>query len=147
MWMKRLSVVIVIKIKAETWKAKKLFFLATEKLEDGRTGNIRMQQIENFEALTLKFALKDIIDNTWMNIENSIIEILKEFKFAADFFSSCPALTQMFLELLTDLFAHTADSLLDQFQEDGSSDYYTWYIRLLTAGNTPLPVSMIYTNC
>ena len=41
---------------------------------------------------------------------------------------------QMFLELLNDLFTYSLESLLNQFQEDGSSDYYTWYIRLLTAG-------------
>ena len=40
----------------------------------------------------------------------------------------------MFMELLNDLFTYTTDMLLDQFQEEGASDYYTWYIRLLTAG-------------
>ena len=37
--------------------------MAAEKLEVGRTSKIRMQQIENFEALTLKYALKDMIDD------------------------------------------------------------------------------------
>ena len=41
---------------------KEAVLIATEQLDDGRTGNIRMQQIENFEALTLKYALKDMID-------------------------------------------------------------------------------------
>ena len=40
----------------------------------------------------------------------------------------------MLLELLEGLFSHTFDSLLAVFQEDGPSDYYTWYIRLVTAG-------------
>lgn len=43
-------------------ESKEAVLIAAEQLSDGRTGNIRMQQIENFEALTLKFALKDMID-------------------------------------------------------------------------------------
>lgn len=35
--------------------------MSTEMLPDGRTGNLRMQHIENFKALTLKYALKDMI--------------------------------------------------------------------------------------
>ena len=35
--------------------------MSAEILPDGRTGNLRMQHIENFEALTLKYALKDMI--------------------------------------------------------------------------------------
>ena len=42
---------------------KEAVVIAAEQLSDGRTGNIRMQQIENFEALTLKYALKDMIDD------------------------------------------------------------------------------------
>lgn len=42
---------------------KEAVLIAAEQLPDGRTGNIRMQTIENFEALTLKYALKDMIDN------------------------------------------------------------------------------------
>ena len=51
------------KNKGRSLATKEAILLATEKLEDGRTGNIRMQQIENFEALTLKYALKDMIDD------------------------------------------------------------------------------------
>jgi hypothetical protein len=50
------------KNKGRSLQSKEALLLATEKLSDGRTGNIRMQPIENFEALTLKFALKDMID-------------------------------------------------------------------------------------
>ena len=50
------------KNKGRSLESKKAILLATEKLADGRTGNIRMQHIENFEALTLKFALKDMVD-------------------------------------------------------------------------------------
>ncbi len=50
------------KNKGRSLESKEAIVLAAEKLQDGRTGNIRMQQIENFEALTLKFALKDMID-------------------------------------------------------------------------------------
>ncbi len=39
------------------------------------------------------------------------------------------------MELVTDLFTYTCESLLTLFQEDGQSDYYTWFMRLLTAGN------------
>lgn len=37
--------------------------VAAEILPDGRTGNLRMQSIENFKALTLKYAMKDMIDS------------------------------------------------------------------------------------
>lgn len=40
----------------------------------------------------------------------------------------------MLLELLDDLFSLQLSSLLDHFQANGSADYYTWYMRLLTAG-------------
>lgn len=33
------------------------------------------------------------------------------------------------------MFTHTCESLLSLFQEDGQSDYYTWFMRLLTAGS------------
>lgn len=38
--------------------------VASEILPDGRTGNIRMQDIENFKALTLEVALKDMVHPT-----------------------------------------------------------------------------------
>ena len=50
------------KNKGRSLESKEALLLAAEKLPDGRTGNIRMQHIENFEALTLKYALKDMID-------------------------------------------------------------------------------------
>lgn len=34
--------------------------VGVEVLEDGRTGSIRLKQIENFEALTLKYGIKDM---------------------------------------------------------------------------------------
>lgn len=37
--------------------------MSAEILSDGRTGNLRMQHIENFEAPTLKYALKDMISS------------------------------------------------------------------------------------
>ena len=37
------------------------------------------------------------------------------------------------VELITDLFTNTTETLLAHFQEDGQSDYYTWFMRLLTA--------------
>lgn len=40
---------------------KSALFIAVEILEDGRTGNIDMEHIENFEAATLKYAIKDCI--------------------------------------------------------------------------------------
>lgn len=39
----------------------------------------------------------------------------------------------MFVELLDGLPSMTSDSLLSMFQEDGSGDYYTWYMRVLCA--------------
>ena len=51
------------KNKGRSLESKEAILVAAEKLADGRTGNIRMQQIENFKAITLKFALKDMIDN------------------------------------------------------------------------------------
>jgi hypothetical protein len=49
------------KNKGRSLESKQAVLLAIEKLSDGRTGNIRMQPIENFEAQTLKFALKDMV--------------------------------------------------------------------------------------
>jgi hypothetical protein len=40
---------------------RKALMIAVEVLSDGRTGNIRMQDIENFKADTLKYALKDMV--------------------------------------------------------------------------------------
>jgi ribosomal protein L37E len=51
------------KNRGRSLETKEAILLAAEKLKDGRTGNIRMQQIENFEALTLKYALKDMIED------------------------------------------------------------------------------------
>lgn len=39
----------------------------------------------------------------------------------------------VFLELLDELFSMTIDSLFESFQEGGNADYYTWFMRLLTA--------------
>ncbi len=50
------------KNKGRSLASKEAILFVAEKLPDGRTGNIGMQQIENFKALTLKYALKDIID-------------------------------------------------------------------------------------
>lgn len=52
------------KNKGRSLQTKEALLIAAEKLPDGRTGNIRMQQIENFEALTLRYALKDMIEET-----------------------------------------------------------------------------------
>jgi hypothetical protein len=51
----------------------------------------------------------------------------------------------MLVELLRDLFTHDRTTLLATFQEDGSSDYFTWYIRLITAGMF-MHVYDTYTN-
>jgi hypothetical protein len=48
------------------------------------------------------------------------------------------------VELIESLFTYSRDTLLAQFQEDGQSDYYTWFMRLLTAGTFP-PVLSIQT--
>ena len=51
------------KNRGRSLQTKEAVLIAVEKLADGRTGNIRMGQIENFEALTLRYALKDMIDS------------------------------------------------------------------------------------
>ena len=43
---------------------RKALMVAAEILPDGRTGNIRIQDIENFQALTFKYAIKDMISTT-----------------------------------------------------------------------------------
>lgn len=43
-------------------QTKSVVLIAAEKLSDGKTGNIKMQPIENFKALTLRYALKDMVD-------------------------------------------------------------------------------------
>lgn len=45
-------------------KKRKALVIAVEILDDGKTGNIRMQDIENFKEDTLKYALKDMIEPT-----------------------------------------------------------------------------------
>ena len=47
-------------------RQKNAVLMTAEQLPDGRTGKIRMQQIENFEAQTLKYALKDMVKPTAM---------------------------------------------------------------------------------
>ena len=51
------------KNRGRSLQTKEAVLVAAEKLPDGRTGNIRMQQIANFEALTLRYALIDMIDS------------------------------------------------------------------------------------
>ena len=51
------------KNRGRSLQAKKTILLTSEKLADGRTGNIRMQPIENFKAFTLKYALNNMIDS------------------------------------------------------------------------------------
>jgi ISXO2-like transposase domain/Transposase zinc-ribbon domain len=43
---------------------RKALMVAVQILPDGRTGNIRMQDIENFKADTLKYAIKDMVQST-----------------------------------------------------------------------------------
>jgi hypothetical protein len=38
------------------------------------------------------------------------------------------------MELLENLFQQSRDTLFLQFQEDGHSEYFIWFMRLLTAG-------------
>ena len=42
------------------------------------------------------------------------------------------------IEVLENLFTYTLDELLESFQATGLSDYYTWYMRLLTSLNMNL---------
>lgn len=42
---------------------KQAVLMTAEQLVDGRTGNIRMEHIENFQANTLKFALKAMVES------------------------------------------------------------------------------------
>ena len=42
---------------------RKALMVAAEILDDGRTGNIRLHDIENFKADTLKYALKDMVNS------------------------------------------------------------------------------------
>jgi hypothetical protein len=43
---------------------RKALLVAVEILADGRAGNIRIKDIENFKALTLKYAIKDTVSST-----------------------------------------------------------------------------------
>ena len=40
---------------------RKALMIAVEILKDGRAGNLRMQDIENFQSLTIKYAIKDMV--------------------------------------------------------------------------------------
>lgn len=42
---------------------KNAVLITAEQLHNGRTGNIRLQQIENFEAPPLKYALMDLVSS------------------------------------------------------------------------------------
>jgi len=47
----------------------------------------------------------------------------------------------MFIELLDDLFTKSRDEILQLFSEEGgNSDYYTWYMRLITSVSMKLDV-------
>jgi transposase-like protein len=59
------------KNKGRSLDTKEALLIAAEKLPDGRTGNIRIQQIANFEALTLRYALKDMIEADAMIVTDS----------------------------------------------------------------------------
>lgn len=50
------------KHRGRSLQQKEAVLIAAEQLDDGRTGNIRMQHIDNFEAVTLKYALKDMTE-------------------------------------------------------------------------------------
>lgn len=56
---------------------------------------------------------------------------------------------QMFVELIAGIFPSDTDALVAMFQEDGQSDYYVWFMRLLTSGHTlptfPSTKSQIFT--
>jgi len=45
-------------------KKRKALMVAVQILPDGRTGNIRIQDIENFKAATLKYAIKNMVHST-----------------------------------------------------------------------------------
>ena len=51
-----------IEHRGRSLKEKSAVVVAAEILDDGRTGNINFETIENFEADTLKYALKDMIN-------------------------------------------------------------------------------------
>lgn len=38
-----------------------MVLISVEKLEDGQTGNVNFAHLENFEALTMKFAIKETV--------------------------------------------------------------------------------------
>lgn len=50
--------------KGRSLNEKTAVLVAAEQLEDGRTGNINFAIVDNFEALTLKHALKDLAEPT-----------------------------------------------------------------------------------
>ena len=47
------------------------------------------------------------------------------------------------LELMEDLLSQSRDTLFLKFQEDGPSEYYVWFMRLLTAGMFIEPCSFV----
>ena len=51
------------KYRGRSLEDKQAVLISAEQLADGRTGNIRMEHIENFQADTLKFALKAMVQN------------------------------------------------------------------------------------
>jgi len=51
------------KHRGRSLEEKQAVLITAEQLVDGRTGNIRMEHIENFQADTLKFALKAMVES------------------------------------------------------------------------------------
>jgi len=48
-------------VRGRSLEHKNAVLIVAEQLPDGRTGNIRMQEVEKFEADTLKYTLKDMV--------------------------------------------------------------------------------------
>jgi ubiquitin thioesterase protein OTUB1 len=77
--------------------------------------------------------LKSIINEEFSRI-TELIETSKEDLVSIGYSEfAIESFHDMFVELLAALPSMTMESLLSTFQEDGSGDYYTWYMRALTA--------------
>lgn len=48
--------------KGRSLKTKSAVMVGVEKLEDGQTGNVNFSVLENFEALTMKYAIKEMVE-------------------------------------------------------------------------------------
>lgn len=91
------------------------------------------------ELLTLynsnNINLKSLAENERIRVEALIIKSKDELITMGYSEIAIECFHDVFLDLLVNLFSYDIVRLLSLFQENGQSDYFTWFMRLLTAAS------------